>query len=203
VYGNPNYQSGGREASIVVNEVSGSRRTNLLGVTEMFGRGAEFVLINPNGIYVNGAGFINMPRVTLGTGKGVYSADGAFIGMEVMGKGSSAYAMELNAEGSGYSKAVGSAINVNGPLVMEAGKDITIKGSEVIAAGEIEITAGGKVTIDTALEKSETTHKETTGEVTLSAGISHSAASVYNAGKELNQAKNLLIDAEKAYENYR
>ncbi len=66
VYGNPNFT--GDEADIILNEVTGSDISNLLGYTEIFGKSAEFILANPNGIYVNGAGFINTPRVTLTTG---------------------------------------------------------------------------------------------------------------------------------------
>ncbi len=35
----------------------------------MDGKSADFILANPNGIYVNGAGFINTSRVTLTTGE--------------------------------------------------------------------------------------------------------------------------------------
>ena len=84
IYGNPNYQSDGREASIVINEVTGTKRTDLLGYTEMFGKAAEYILVNPNGIMCNGAGFINMPRVTLGTGRAMYDANG-FSGIDVRG----------------------------------------------------------------------------------------------------------------------
>ncbi|MCL2154231.1 MAG: hemagglutinin repeat-containing protein [Leptospirales bacterium] len=75
VYGNPNYQSNGTEARIVINEVTGSNRSNIFGTTEMFGKSAELVIVNPNGILLNGAGFINIPRVTLGTGLPVFNED--------------------------------------------------------------------------------------------------------------------------------
>ncbi len=68
VYKNPNFQTDKREASIILNEVTGTSRSDLLGWTEIFGKSAEYVLANPNGIYVNGAGFINTPKVTLTTG---------------------------------------------------------------------------------------------------------------------------------------
>ncbi len=84
IYGNPNYQHNGREASIVINEVTGTRRSNILGYTEMFGKSAEFIMVNPNGIMLNGAGFINMPRVTIGTGKPLFQG-GTFTGLNVAG----------------------------------------------------------------------------------------------------------------------
>ena len=68
VYKNPNFQKDMREASIILNEVTGTSTSDLQGWTEIFGRSAEYVLANPNGIYVNGAGFINTPKVTLTTG---------------------------------------------------------------------------------------------------------------------------------------
>ena len=66
---NPNLH--GRAANIVLIEVAGTHKTNLEGYQEMFGRPAEFILANPNGIIVNGGGFINTPRVILSTGKAV------------------------------------------------------------------------------------------------------------------------------------
>ena len=43
-YGNPNYTNG-REAEIILNEVTGSNLSNLLGYTEIFGSSAEFNFI--------------------------------------------------------------------------------------------------------------------------------------------------------------
>ncbi len=66
VNNNPNLSN---SAKIIIAEVSGSEKSSLNGYTEVFGQSADFILANPNGIYVNGAGFINTPRVTLTTGK--------------------------------------------------------------------------------------------------------------------------------------
>ena len=68
IYGNPNFQNGGREATLILNEVSGINRSKIEGFTEITGKKADYILANPNGIYVNGAGFINMGRVTFTTG---------------------------------------------------------------------------------------------------------------------------------------
>ena len=48
VYKNPNFQKDMREASIILNEVTGSSTSDLQGWTEIFGRSAEYVLANPN-----------------------------------------------------------------------------------------------------------------------------------------------------------
>ncbi|MBN1467633.1 MAG: hemagglutinin repeat-containing protein, partial [Fusobacteriaceae bacterium] len=58
-----------RSANTIIAEVSGSEKSNIEGYTEIFGKSADFILANPNGIFVNGAGFINSSKVTLTTGK--------------------------------------------------------------------------------------------------------------------------------------
>ncbi|MCX5781288.1 MAG: hemagglutinin repeat-containing protein [Elusimicrobia bacterium] len=67
VVGNPNL-IGKTEANVVLNEVTSNRISNLNGYIEMYGKAADFILANPNGIAVAGAGFINTPRATLVTG---------------------------------------------------------------------------------------------------------------------------------------
>lgn len=65
ILGNPNLK---QPARIILNEVTSTRPSALNGFTEVAGQGADVVIANPNGISVNGAGFINVPRVTLTTG---------------------------------------------------------------------------------------------------------------------------------------
>jgi len=67
IYGNPNLQNSS-EASTIINEVSGVNRSRIEGYQEIAGKKANYILANPNGIYVNGAGFINTGNVTLTTG---------------------------------------------------------------------------------------------------------------------------------------
>jgi len=69
IYGNPNLQNG-KEASTIINEVSGVNRSRIEGYQEIAGKKADYILANPNGIYINGAGFINTGNVTLTTGSG-------------------------------------------------------------------------------------------------------------------------------------
>jgi len=66
VLGNPNL--GGTSAQVILNEVTSSNPTHLNGYTEVAGHAADVIIANPNGLSVNGAGFINTPRVTLTTG---------------------------------------------------------------------------------------------------------------------------------------
>ncbi|MBU4475172.1 MAG: hemagglutinin repeat-containing protein, partial [Proteobacteria bacterium] len=52
--------------------------------TEIFGQSANYILANPNGISINGGGFINTPKATLTTGTPQFSG-GAFQGLDVRG----------------------------------------------------------------------------------------------------------------------
>ncbi|MDR1195046.1 MAG: filamentous hemagglutinin N-terminal domain-containing protein, partial [Endomicrobium sp.] len=70
IYGNPNYnKEGAREADIILNEVTGNNRTNIDGYIEVGGKKADLVIANANGITVGGAGFINVGRMSLITGR--------------------------------------------------------------------------------------------------------------------------------------
>ena len=71
-----NRRLAGGEASIILNQVNGANRSNLLGAIEVAGKSAEFILANPNGITCNGCGFINTPSVSLITGQSRLSANG-------------------------------------------------------------------------------------------------------------------------------
>jgi len=55
-------------AGVILNEVTGTNPTSLLGPTEVFGPAANLIVANPNGLTVNGASFLNTPRVSLTTG---------------------------------------------------------------------------------------------------------------------------------------
>ncbi|WP_339012714.1 hemagglutinin repeat-containing protein [Fusobacterium animalis] len=86
IYGNPNLQNS-NEASTIINEVSGVNRSRIEGYQEIAGKRANYILANPNGIYVNGAGFINTGNVTLTTGRGNNLLNPEKGMIEVAGKG--------------------------------------------------------------------------------------------------------------------
>ena len=70
VQGNNNMAE--RPAKIIVNEVTGTGSTSMDGFLEVAGNRADVVIANPNGITVNGGGFINTGKAFLTTGKPVY-----------------------------------------------------------------------------------------------------------------------------------
>ncbi|NCD11407.1 MAG: filamentous hemagglutinin N-terminal domain-containing protein, partial [Epsilonproteobacteria bacterium] len=63
---NPNLT--GNAAKLILSEVTGTSKTYLRGYTEVAGVAADVIIANPNGISVNGGGFINTPNATLSTG---------------------------------------------------------------------------------------------------------------------------------------
>ncbi|WP_226506893.1 filamentous hemagglutinin N-terminal domain-containing protein, partial [Pseudomonas sp. MWU16-30317] len=74
IVGNGNLK--GKAASTILNEVTGTNRSQLNGYTEVAGQAAHVIVANPYGITCNGCGFINTPRATLTTGKPVLDASG-------------------------------------------------------------------------------------------------------------------------------
>ncbi|WP_373003482.1 filamentous hemagglutinin N-terminal domain-containing protein, partial [Sulfurimonas sp.] len=65
IFGNKNLTS---NAKVILNEVTSTSRSQLNGYTEVAGQRADLIIANPNGLSVNGAGFINTSNVTLTTG---------------------------------------------------------------------------------------------------------------------------------------
>lgn len=57
---NPQFQ--GQAASTIVNEVISRNASSIEGAQEIFGRPADYILANPNGISINGGRFINTTR---------------------------------------------------------------------------------------------------------------------------------------------
>jgi filamentous hemagglutinin len=78
----PNANLGGRAASSILTEVTGTGRTSIGGYIEIFGSRANFILANPNGISINGGGFINTPKATLATGRPQFD-NNHFLGIDV------------------------------------------------------------------------------------------------------------------------
>ena len=123
IYGNPNLQNSS-EASTIINEVSGVNRSRIEGYQEIAGKKANYILANPNGIYVNGAGFINTGNVTLTTGSrnNLQNPEKGII--EVAGNN-----MNIKSKNGNISIS-GTDVKVENDLDLSAKKDIVIKASE-------------------------------------------------------------------------
>ncbi|MFE8152168.1 DUF637 domain-containing protein [Brenneria goodwinii] len=73
----------GKAAGLIINEVTGTARSNLQGKVEVFGNKANVLIANPNGITCDGCGFINTPAVTLTTGKPQLDQQGMLDALEI------------------------------------------------------------------------------------------------------------------------
>ncbi|VEJ46173.1 Hemolysin precursor [Bartonella vinsonii] len=82
--GNPHLRFTG-SAKVILNEVTSGKRSALNGPAEVFGRQADVIIANPNGISCDGCGFINTPHATLTTGVPEIDASGFLKGFEVRG----------------------------------------------------------------------------------------------------------------------
>ncbi|MCB6777011.1 MULTISPECIES: hemagglutinin repeat-containing protein [Citrobacter] len=104
IQNNPNLQPG-KEASGIINEVTGANRSQLQGYTEVAGKVANVMVANPYGITCNGCGFINTPNATLTTGKPVLDANGNLQSLDVS-KGS------ITIEGKGLDGSQSDAVSI-------------------------------------------------------------------------------------------
>lgn len=76
-----------RSAAVILNEVVSRNPSTIAGQQEIFGQRADYVLANPNGISVQGGGFINTSRASLVVGKPEVT-NGALNGFDVSGESS-------------------------------------------------------------------------------------------------------------------
>ncbi|SFX63786.1 hemagglutinin repeat-containing protein [Marinospirillum alkaliphilum] len=106
----------GRQARIILNEVTSANPSHLRGYTEVAGASAEFILANPNGITCNGCGFINIPRSTLTTGHTHFNSDGSLAGFRVEGGQIAIEGAGLNAANVSQLDLLSRTIRINGEL---------------------------------------------------------------------------------------
>ena len=66
------------EAKAIISEVTGAQASYINGTMEVFGRKADVIVANQNGISVNGATTINANSLTLSTGKVQMKEDGNY-----------------------------------------------------------------------------------------------------------------------------
>nr|WP_294108640.1 DUF637 domain-containing protein [Providencia sp.] len=106
----------GNAANLIINEVTGSSRSELQGKLEVAGKGANVLIANPNGITCNGCSFVNTPAITLTTGKPILDNKGALSAIEVK-KGSVVIgANGMNAEAQSYADIISRATELNGQI---------------------------------------------------------------------------------------
>ena len=126
----------GSHARVILNEVTGTSKTLLQGFTEVAGQSADVIVANPNGISVNGGGFINTPKATLTTGNPLINS-GLLKGFDVS-KG------DIWIEGDGFN-----ANNINSVALFSKALHVNAKfyANKVdIVLGENIINTNGTIT---------------------------------------------------------
>ncbi|MCI1898906.1 MAG: hemagglutinin repeat-containing protein, partial [Enterobacter sp.] len=135
IQNNPNLKAG-QEAKGIINEVTGTNRSQLQGYTEVAGKAANVMVANPYGITCNGCGFINTPNATLTTGKPVLGTDGTLQSLDVT-KGS------ITIEGAGLDGSQSDAVAIISRAT-EINASLHAKNLNVIA-GSNRMAANGSV----------------------------------------------------------
>ncbi|WP_137928376.1 hemagglutinin repeat-containing protein, partial [Cupriavidus sp. 2SB] len=125
INGNPNLLPGGA-ARIIVNQVNSTSPSQLRGYLEVAGQRADVVIANPNGLLVDGAGFINTSRVTLTTGTPIYGGSGSLDAFRVSGG-------QINVEGAGLNAASVDQVD----LIARA-----VKANAALYANRLNVVAG-------------------------------------------------------------
>jgi filamentous hemagglutinin family protein len=106
----------GQNARIIIQEVTGKNTSQIRGFIEVHGKAAELIIVNPNGIDVNGAGFINIPRATLSTGQLQDLSNGRPIQLKIDGGEITIQGKGLSLKGVSQFDIVTRKVNFDGKL---------------------------------------------------------------------------------------
>lgn len=105
-----------QEASAIISEVTGAKASYINGTMEVFGKKADIIIANENGISVNGATTINANGLTLSTGKVQMKDDGGYQlsvdkgNVAITGKG-------ISTEGLSYFDVISRSAQLQGEVV--------------------------------------------------------------------------------------
>ena len=137
VQGNNNMAE--RPAKIIVNEVTGTGSTSMDGFLEVAGNRADVVIANPNGITVNGGGFIHTGKAFLTTGKPVYDGEDHLQRFDITGGDILIEGKGLNGKEAGSLAILSRAVKINAGIWA---KDLHITtGANTVDAKTLEASA--------------------------------------------------------------
>lgn len=128
---NPHLQT--QSATVILNEVISRNPSKIAGTQEIFGDKADYVLANPNGISVEGGGFINTPRASMVVGK-PQVAEGQLQGYDVTGSNALTTNGKITAQGSEIDF-IAPQVSINGEIKTEQGVNV-IQGRNKLARAQ-------------------------------------------------------------------
>jgi len=137
IVGNGNLK--GTAATTILNEVTGTNRSQLNGYTEVAGQAAHVIVANPYGITCNGCGFINTPRATLTTGTPVLDASGKLDHYQVDGGDVAIDGAGINANNVDSFEVITRSARINGQI--NANQLTVIAGRNDVDATTLQTTA--------------------------------------------------------------
>jgi len=136
VLANPNLVTAGREASVIMNEVTSTNNSQLLGYTEIAGGSAKLIIANPNGIACSSCGFINTSQLAMIAGKSSVDANGNLVYFDLSGGSASASlaiplitieGLGLDANTTSYTDIIASSVKLIGGVYGSDSTQINIK----------------------------------------------------------------------------
>ncbi|WP_233971208.1 hemagglutinin repeat-containing protein [Lelliottia sp. WAP21] len=107
------------EASAIISEVTGAKGSYINGTMEVFGKKADIIIANENGITVNGATTINANSLTLSTGKVQAKEDGNYK-LSVEKGAVSLTGQGINTDGLSYFDIVSRSAQLEGEIAGKA-----------------------------------------------------------------------------------
>jgi filamentous hemagglutinin len=106
----------GKAADLIINEVTGSSRSELLGQLEIAGQKANVMIANPNGITCDGCGFINTSGAILTTGKPQFDKNGVLDALTVTKGQITIGGKGVNGQSIDYLDIISRATELNGKI---------------------------------------------------------------------------------------
>ena len=145
VQGNSNIVNG--TAKVIVNQVTSGTPTSINGYLEVAGQRASVVVANPNGITVNGGGFLNTDHAVLTTGRAELNGAGNLQNYRVEQGKVAVEGKGLDGKGADSVSILARTINVNAGVW--ANKLNTRTGQNHIDANNLKATALESSTVET------------------------------------------------------
>ncbi|BFU60516.1 hemolysin [Rodentibacter sp. JRC1] len=185
---NPNLRQ--QSATVILNEVVSRNPSHLAGKQEIVGQRADYVLVNPNGISVDGGGFINTPRASLVVGKATVES-GKLTGYQIEGNQS------LTAKGA----ISGENIDLIAPTVSVSGK-LNAEGDVNVLMGrnQVKRDESGQLTVTVSPQQGQVLDGKVAGSIQAGRIRIHSTderATLAINGSDLS-AKEVVITAGNA-----